>query len=167
MIFIAAGGTGGHLFPAESLARALGARGVSVQLVTDERAAHYGGDFPASAIHLIHSATFASKNPFAIVKTCYILLKGILQARAIMKRERPVAVIGFGGYPTFPPMIAALTLGIPTLIHEQNAVLGRANNGFSGGLRWLFKVKIEGSFHWKSASPKGVRSSSHSLSNPK
>jgi UDP-N-acetylglucosamine--N-acetylmuramyl-(pentapeptide) pyrophosphoryl-undecaprenol N-acetylglucosamine transferase len=157
MIILAAGGTGGHLFPAESLARALALKGVPVQLVTDERAAHYGADFPAEETHLIHSATFASKNPIAIVKTCFTLLKGIFEARAIMKEERPLAVIGFGGYPTFPPLIAALTLGIPTLIHEQNAVLGRANKalsrfvkviatGFPGALDGHAKLKAKAVF---------------------
>lgn len=126
-IMLAAGGTGGHLFPAFALAEELGRRGYTVDLVTDMRGDRYGTGFPARAVHQVPSATLASKTPAAIAKTGLTLAKGILAARKLMKDVRPAVVVGFGGYPTFPPLLAARQLGIPTMLHEQNAVLGRAN----------------------------------------
>lgn len=126
-IVLAAGGTGGHLFPAASLAQELVRRGYAVELATDERAEQYGIEFPARAIHRIPSATFASRSPVAVAKTLATLFKGYLAARDLLHRIAPQAVIGFGGYPTIPPVMAARSLGIPTAIHEQNAVMGRAN----------------------------------------
>ncbi len=130
-ILVAAGGTGGHLFPAEALAAELGRRGFTVDLATDERADRYGRAFPARTIHIIHSATFAKKDPISLARTAFTLTKGIAQAYGILGRIRPAAVIGFGGYPTFPPMIAARLRGIPTALHEQNAVMGRANRALA------------------------------------
>ncbi len=126
-IMLAAGGTGGHLFPAFALAEELGRRGYTVDLVTDMRGDRYGTGFPARTVHQVPSATLASKSPAAIAKTGLTLAKGILAARKLMKDIRPAVVVGFGGYPTFPPLLAARQLGIPTMLHEQNAVLGRAN----------------------------------------
>ncbi|MDH6269186.1 UDP-N-acetylglucosamine--N-acetylmuramyl-(pentapeptide) pyrophosphoryl-undecaprenol N-acetylglucosamine transferase [Rhizobium sp. SG_E_25_P2] len=127
IIALAAGGTGGHLFPAEALGHALRARGYSVHLVTDSRAERFAGKFPADEIHVVPSATFASKTPYAILKTGWTLWTGMRKAKALFQRIKPLAVVGFGGYPTAPPLMAASGLGIPTLIHEQNAVMGRAN----------------------------------------
>ena len=124
---LAAGGTGGHLFPAFALAEELGRRGYAVELVTDMRGDRYGTGFPARAVHKIHSATLAGKNPVAIAKTGVALARGVREAFALMGRHRPVAVAGFGGYPSFPPLVAARLRGVPTVLHEQNAVLGRAN----------------------------------------
>ncbi|HEX9753590.1 MAG TPA: undecaprenyldiphospho-muramoylpentapeptide beta-N-acetylglucosaminyltransferase [Methyloceanibacter sp.] len=126
-ILLAAGGTGGHLFPAAALAQELKRRGYEVELATDERAEKYGVEFPARAIHRIPSATFGSRSPLAMAKTFARLFKGYLKARHLLSEIDPLAVIGFGGYPTLPPIMAARSLGIPTAIHEQNAVMGRAN----------------------------------------
>jgi UDP-N-acetylglucosamine--N-acetylmuramyl-(pentapeptide) pyrophosphoryl-undecaprenol N-acetylglucosamine transferase len=131
LILLAAGGTGGHLFPAAALAQELARRGYEVELATDERAEKYGTEFPARAMHRIPSATFASRSPTALAKTFGSLSKGYLKARNLLIEIQPLAVIGFGGYPTVPPIMAARALGIPTAIHEQNAVIGRANRFLS------------------------------------
>ncbi|OLP44502.1 undecaprenyldiphospho-muramoylpentapeptide beta-N-acetylglucosaminyltransferase [Rhizobium oryziradicis] len=127
LILLAAGGTGGHVFPAEALAHELQARGYSVHLVTDSRAERYAGKFPADAIHVVPSATIGSKNPISVSKALLTLWRGYRTARKLIAKLKPNAVIGFGGYPTIPPLLAACALKVPTLIHEQNAVMGRAN----------------------------------------
>jgi UDP-N-acetylglucosamine--N-acetylmuramyl-(pentapeptide) pyrophosphoryl-undecaprenol N-acetylglucosamine transferase len=127
IIVLAAGGTGGHLFPAEALGHELKARGYAVHLVTDSRAERFAGKFPADEIHVVPSATIGSKNPIAVAKALYTLWRGIRTARKLFNRLKPKAVVGFGGYPTVPPLLAASGMGIPTVIHEQNAVMGRAN----------------------------------------
>lgn len=126
-ILIAAGGTGGHLFPAEALAHELKARGHSVHLVTDNRAARYAGSFPAEEVHAVRSATIGSRNPVAIARSVLTLIRGVGEAKRLIRQLKPAAVIGFGGYPTLPPVYAATRAGAPTMIHEQNAVMGRAN----------------------------------------
>ncbi len=126
-VLVAAGGTGGHLFPAEALAAALVRRGIPVHLVTDRRAARYGGAFAEDAVHVVASATWRGRNPLAVAKTFAILGLGLYQARALIGRLKPAAVIGFGGYPTIPPVLAAVWRGVPSLIHDANAVIGRAN----------------------------------------
>lgn len=132
VIFLSAGGTGGHLFPAEALAHELNGRGFEVHLATDARAERFTQKFPAKKIHIIRSATFASKNPLAIARTLWALFGGYLQARALVKQYRPKALVAFGGYPTLPPLYAAKRAGVPILLQEQNAVLGRANKLFAG-----------------------------------
>ncbi len=127
LVVVAAGGTGGHLFPAEALSVALERRGVAVELATDERATRYGQAFPARDIHVISSATLAKRDPVSLARTAVMLGRGGLQAFGLFGRLKPAAVIGFGGYPTIPPVLAAALRGIPTLIHEQNGVMGRAN----------------------------------------
>ncbi len=126
-VLVAAGGTGGHLFPAEALAAALIRRGIPVHLATDRRAARYGGAFAADAIHVVSSATLRGRNPVAVAKTLTVLGIGVCQANALIGRLKPAAVIGFGGYPTIPPVLAATWRGVPSLIHDANAVIGRAN----------------------------------------
>lgn len=126
-IILAAGGTGGHLFPAFALAEELKHRGVDVDLMTDMRGDRYGGGFPARTIYRVPSAMLASCSPADIAKTTLTLASGTKAAFAILGRVKPAVVIGFGGYPTYPPLVAARLRGIPTIIHEQNAVLGRAN----------------------------------------
>lgn len=126
-IMLAAGGTGGHLFPAFALAEELQRRGVAVDLITDMRGDRYGSGFPARQIYQVPAATIAGKNPVALAKTALALARGTKAAHAILGRVKPSAVIGFGGYPTYPPLVAARLRGIPTAVHEQNAVLGRAN----------------------------------------
>lgn len=134
-ILLAAGGTGGHLFPAEALARELGHRGVAVELVTDERALKYGQQFPARAIHAIASATPTGGSIVSKAKAIATLAFGALQARSLIKRVKPACVVGFGGYPTAPPLVAASMLGVPAILHEQNAVMGRANRFLSGRVK--------------------------------
>ncbi len=131
-VLVAAGGTGGHLFPAEALAHALARRNVPVQLVTDERATKYGGSFPADAVHVIKAATPTGGSVVARSWAVLTLLGGTISARTLLSRTKPRVVIGFGGYPTVPPLIAATLLGIPSIVHEQNAVLGRANRLLAG-----------------------------------
>jgi UDP-N-acetylglucosamine--N-acetylmuramyl-(pentapeptide) pyrophosphoryl-undecaprenol N-acetylglucosamine transferase len=127
IIALAAGGTGGHLFPAQALAEELARRGYDIQLVTDERVADYGKDFPASAIHIVPSATLSLSQPMKVPGRMLTLARGVLAARRLFKAMRPKAVVGFGGYPSLTPLAAAISLGLPTAIHDQNAVLGRAN----------------------------------------
>ena len=127
LIVLAAGGTGGHLFPAEALGHELKARGYRVHLVTDSRAERFAGKFPADEIHVVPSATIGSRNPLALVRAGLTLWRGMRIARRLFSTIRPKAVIGFGGYPTVPPLLASTTMRIPSLIHEQNAVMGRAN----------------------------------------
>jgi UDP-N-acetylglucosamine--N-acetylmuramyl-(pentapeptide) pyrophosphoryl-undecaprenol N-acetylglucosamine transferase len=135
LVVVAAGGTGGHLFPAEALAVALGRRGVAVDLATDERAALYGQDFPARQIHIIPSATFRGRDPLSLARTGFALTRGTARAFGLFGRLRPAAVIGFGGYPTIPPVLAAAWRRIPTLLHEQNGIMGRANRLLSTRVR--------------------------------
>jgi UDP-N-acetylglucosamine--N-acetylmuramyl-(pentapeptide) pyrophosphoryl-undecaprenol N-acetylglucosamine transferase len=137
LILIAAGGTGGHLFPAEALAVALARRGVAVELATDDRAAPFAAKFPARAMHVLPSDTVRSRNPLSLARTIVVLKWGTLRALWLLLRRRPKAVIGFGGYPTLPPLIAASILWVPTIIHEQNAVMGRANHWLAG---WVNSV---------------------------
>ncbi|MBS7538570.1 undecaprenyldiphospho-muramoylpentapeptide beta-N-acetylglucosaminyltransferase [Ancylobacter lacus] len=127
VVLLAAGGTGGHLFPAEALAGALSARGIVVDLATDERAARYAGHFPARQIHILPADTVRSRSPLALARTALSLGSGIARGVGLMRRLRPAVVVGFGGYPTVPPILAGVIGGRPTLIHEANAVLGRAN----------------------------------------
>jgi UDP-N-acetylglucosamine--N-acetylmuramyl-(pentapeptide) pyrophosphoryl-undecaprenol N-acetylglucosamine transferase len=127
LVLLAAGGTGGHLFPAEALAAVLARRGIAVDLATDDRAERYGRTFPARHVHLIASATVRGRNPVALAHAAARLGIGTMQALRLLARLRPSAVVGFGGYPTVPPLLAATLRRIPTLIHEQNAVMGRAN----------------------------------------
>jgi UDP-N-acetylglucosamine--N-acetylmuramyl-(pentapeptide) pyrophosphoryl-undecaprenol N-acetylglucosamine transferase len=122
-----AGGTGGHLFPAMALAQELVRRGHRVELMTDHRVESYGSDFPAAQIHIVPSATPSLRNPIKFVTAGFTILRGIAVAFGMLRANRPDCVIGFGGYPTFPPFMAANLLGIPGILHEQNAVMGRAN----------------------------------------
>ncbi len=126
-VMLAAGGTGGHLFPALALAQELRRRDIVVDLITDMRGDRYGSDFPARNIFQVPSDTLRGRSPVAMAKTGTALARGVAKARQIMTEVNPKAVIGFGGYPSLPPMLAARLKGIPTGIHEQNAVLGRAN----------------------------------------
>jgi UDP-N-acetylglucosamine--N-acetylmuramyl-(pentapeptide) pyrophosphoryl-undecaprenol N-acetylglucosamine transferase len=126
-VLVAAGGTGGHLFPAEALAAALGQRGVPVHLVTDHRAARFGGAFAEPDIHVVSSATIRGRNPFSLLRTATLLWLGFRQSRQLIRELGAAVVVGFGGYPTIPPLLAATRLGVPSLIHDANAVIGRAN----------------------------------------
>lgn len=127
IILLCAGGTGGHLFPAEALSCALQRRGAIVHLATDSRALKYSGTFPAAETHTIPSATPTGGGLWSKIKAGCMLARGLFAAKRLVKRLKPACVVGFGGYPTVPPLLAAQQLGVPNLLHEQNAVLGRAN----------------------------------------
>lgn len=131
-VLLAAGGTGGHLFPAEALAVALTARGVPVELMTDARAARYVGAFPARATYTIASATPTGGGPITRMQAMLALGRGTWTAGRTIRRTKPLCVVGFGGYPTVPPLLAATQLGVPGILHEQNAVMGRANRFLAG-----------------------------------
>ncbi|WP_343312341.1 undecaprenyldiphospho-muramoylpentapeptide beta-N-acetylglucosaminyltransferase [Brucella sp. BE17] len=134
-IVLAAGGTGGHLFPAEALAHELKARGYDVHLATDARAQRFAGAFDQAHVHVIRSATVTGKNPIALLKTFRALWQGNLDSRKLFRRLKPKLVVGFGGYPTLPPLYAASRMNIPTMVHEQNAVMGRANKGLAARVK--------------------------------
>lgn len=127
LVLLAAGGTGGHLFPAQAAAVALNKRGVRIALAADKRVEHYSGDFPAESVHVIPSATLRGRNPLSYARTAAVLAYGTAKAWLTLGGLKPAAVVGFGGYPTVPPLKAAAARGIPTIIHEQNSVMGRAN----------------------------------------
>src|SRR5689334_6413215 len=123
LILLAAGGTGGHLFPAEALGGVLMQRGLRVRLVTDSRAIQYSGLF----FDVVPSETLRGRSPLALARAAITLSAGTAKAIALINRLKPAAVVGFGGYPTLPPLAAATLLRVPTVIHDSNAVLGRAN----------------------------------------
>ncbi len=131
LILLAAGGTGGHLFPAEALGVALQARGMRVRLVTDERALRYSGLFSRAEIDVVPSETVRGRSPVALAKTGIALMSGLAVSLRLMRRWKPAAIVGFGGYPTLPPLLAARLLGVPSIIHDSNAVMGRANRFLS------------------------------------
>ena len=132
LILLAAGGTGGHLFPAEALGVELIKRGYRVRLATDARALRYSGLFTRDMIDVVPSETVRGRNPISLARTAIMLGYGIVVALNLVRRLKPAAVVGFGGYPTVPPLLAARLLGVPGIIHDANAVLGRANRFLSG-----------------------------------
>jgi UDP-N-acetylglucosamine--N-acetylmuramyl-(pentapeptide) pyrophosphoryl-undecaprenol N-acetylglucosamine transferase len=131
LILLAAGGTGGHLFPAEALGVELIRRGYRVRLATDSRALRYSGLFSKDMIDVVPSETVRGRTPWSLAYTGIMLAAGTAVALNLMRRLKPVAVVGFGGYPTLPPLLAARAFGIPGIIHDANAVLGRANRFLS------------------------------------
>jgi UDP-N-acetylglucosamine--N-acetylmuramyl-(pentapeptide) pyrophosphoryl-undecaprenol N-acetylglucosamine transferase len=131
-VVIAAGGTGGHLFPAEALAAELVARGERIALMTDARSAAFDSPaFGSAERHVLKGSGLAGRGAGAAARGALALAAGTMEARGILKRLDAAAVVGFGGYPSVPPIIAAQTLPRAhrpvTALHEQNAVLGRAN----------------------------------------
>jgi len=132
LLVIAAGGTGGHMFPAQALAAEMLARGWPVKLSTDARGARYAGGFPAEVVReVLRSASFARGGVLAKALVPVQIGLGIVGALVSMLRDRPACVAGFGGSPALPAMAAAWVLRVPRLIHEQNGVLGRVNRVFA------------------------------------
>jgi UDP-N-acetylglucosamine--N-acetylmuramyl-(pentapeptide) pyrophosphoryl-undecaprenol N-acetylglucosamine transferase len=130
-ITLAAGGTGGHMVPAHALAAELKARGHGVMLITDERGAKIPGLFEDVPTHILPAGRLGG-GPIGMLKAVRSVLAGRRQAKALYREFTPDAVVGFGGYPAFPALLAASSLKIPTILHDQNAVLGRVNRWVAG-----------------------------------
>ena len=126
-VVLAAGGTGGHIFPAQALAMELLVRGYSLVLVADSRSEAFDGALGELEIHRIDAAGVAGRGYMAKLIAFLRLGRGYLQARRLLRRLDPLVVVGFGSYPSAPTVLAAQHIGRKTVIHEQNAVLGRAN----------------------------------------
>lgn len=123
---LAAGGTGGHMLPAYALAAELQRRGHQVALITDDRGTRIPGAPAEMDVHVLPAGRLGG-GPIGWVRAANSIRKGRSQAKALMREFKPSAVVGFGGYPSFPGLLAAKSLCIPALLHEQNAVLGRVN----------------------------------------
>ncbi len=126
-IVLATGGTGGHLFPAEALARELIARGHKIVVMTDKRGRLYGDVFPGAAISIVPSAAFSDRSLIGLIFAPFEILGGIVVSLVKLRNLKPRAVVGFGGYPSLPVMLAACLAGLPTAILSPDALLGRAN----------------------------------------
>jgi UDP-N-acetylglucosamine--N-acetylmuramyl-(pentapeptide) pyrophosphoryl-undecaprenol N-acetylglucosamine transferase len=137
VIVLAAGGTGGHLFPAQALAEVLVKRGYVIHLMSDERVSQYASRFPAQQIHEIPASSLTPGQPMRLPGQLLRLWRGYRKARALLAGIGPRAVVGFGGYPSVPPFIAAARLEVPAALHEQNAVMGRANRFLAGRARLI------------------------------
>ena len=131
-VVLATGGTGGHVFPAEALAGELEARGVPFALVTDSRGRQWQGALARRPIHYIHADSPTGSFKRRILGG-FALLRGLFDAWWALRKLAPAAVVGFGGYASVPTMLAARLRHLPSVLHEQNAVLGKANRMVIGG----------------------------------
>ncbi len=127
LVVLAAGGTGGHVFPAEALAAELGTRGYRLALITDRRGGNLSGRLAELETHRVRAGGIVGKGFFARIFSAFEILIGTFQAWFLLRRMKPAVVVGFGGYASVPTMLAATYSGTKAAIHEQNAVLGRAN----------------------------------------
>ena len=134
-VVLAAGGTGGHVFPAQALAAELVRRGRSVVLMTDRRGGGYDALFPGIPVIRVSSGSFARRGRFGRLGALLDIARGVMQARRHLRNLCPSVVVGFGGYPSLPVMAAAISLGLPTCLHEQNAILGRVNRLVAGRVK--------------------------------
>lgn len=130
-VLLAAGGTGGHMFPAQSLSEELTRHGWDCAMITDARGQKHAGRIQASPIIEVKAASISPRRPIQAIRGAIALAHGVRAAKRFMKDYKPDVVVGFGGYPSFPALRAAESLGIPRVIHEQNAVLGRVNRVFA------------------------------------
>jgi len=130
-VVIAAGGTGGHVFPAQALAQEMMRRGRSVALVTDPRGERLAEAFRGASLHCVSSATFADRGAIGKIAAMGAIVKGAAEAVMLFRRLKPAVVVGFGGYPALPGTLAGFFTGTPVLAHEQNAVLGRVNRALA------------------------------------
>ncbi len=160
-IVLAAGGTGGHMFPAQALARELLGRGLSVALVTDRRGGGFGPDLPQVETHRISAAGLAGRGLLGKLRGVLALGLGLVQARRLLKAFGGEVVVGFGGYPSVPTVLAGASLGLRVVLHEQNAVLGRANRLLAGRAD-----AIATSFGHVAAIAKSDRAKVHLTGNP-
>jgi UDP-N-acetylglucosamine--N-acetylmuramyl-(pentapeptide) pyrophosphoryl-undecaprenol N-acetylglucosamine transferase len=128
---LAAGGTGGHMIPAHALAAELRSRGHGVLLITDQRGARFPGLFEGMPVHILPAGRLGG-GPIGWLKALASVAKGRAEAKRLYREHRPDAVVGFGGYPAFPSLLAASAMRIPTVLHEQNAVIGRVNRLLAG-----------------------------------
>ena len=151
LVILAAGGTGGHMFPAEALARALIARQIRVALITDQRGQAFGEALPAVTVHRIRASRLP-RHTIDRIKALIEMGLGGLEARRLLGRLGPAVVVGFGGYPSIPTVFAASLARIPIVLHEQNALLGRANRRLASRA-----LAIATSFETVSGVPAGVR----------
>jgi len=134
---LAAGGTGGHMFPAQALAETLKAEGWDIAMMTDGRGKKHAGRIPADPLIEVSAATISPRKPHKVPGGVLKLMRGVGQAKRFIKTWQPDVVIGFGGYPAFPAIHAAQALGVPTILHEQNAVLGRVNRVFAAKANYV------------------------------
>ncbi len=153
LAILAAGGTGGHMFPAQALAEELLVRGWDVKLSTDFRGARFTKNFPdAVKIETVSSATFSNNGLIFKIKAPFLILVGTFASLKAFWKHRPRIIVGFGGYPTIPALFASIFMSLPRIIHEQNGVLGKVNQLFAK------KVHLVACGTWPTIIPENIKS---------